>query len=355
MMNSLVCAAICLLAAVTESAVLVQEPMSLIFDPKNVPLNEAPFEQQWTNFKMTHEKTYAATQDEAQRKEIFRMNLKKIEMHNYLHSVGLKSYTLGVNEYADMEHKEFVKIMNGLLQTNRTTRVSDRLTYLTPLNVKLDLPKKIDWREKGYVTPVKNQGQCGSCWSFSTTGALEGQHFRKTGKLVSLSEQNLVDCSEKWGNHGCNGGLMDFAFQYIKDNDGVDTEISYPYKAQEGTCHFKSSKVGATDGGFVDVPHGDEEKLKEALATVGPISIAIDASHPSFQLYKSGVYDEPQCSSTQLDHGVLVAGYGTENGQDYWLVKNSWGETWGNQGYVYMSRNKDNQCGVATQASYPVV
>jgi cathepsin L len=146
----------------------------------------------------------------------------------------------------------------------------------------------LDWRDKGYVTPVKDQGQCGSCWAFSATGSLEGQHFRATLNLVSLSEQNLVDCSRQQGNFGCSGGLMDRAFEYIEVNNGIDTELSYPYVAVEGDCQFKAANVGATDTGFTEIKSKSEDALQQAVAIVGPISVAIDASHSSFQLYKSG-------------------------------------------------------------------
>jgi len=308
---------------------------------------------EWEAFKTRHNKLYEDENEESFRMKVYMENRQKIARHNQRAANGLHSFELAMNQFGDMLHHEFVALMNGFKKTWKTESINGS-SYLTPANV--EIPKAVDWRKQGYVTPVKDQGQCGSCWAFSTTGALEGQHFRKTGKLVSLSEQNLVDCSRKYGNNGCEGGLMDNAFQYIKENHGLDTEAAYPYTARDGHCHFKKAKVGATDSGFVDVPQGDEKALKEAVATVGPVSVAIDASHESFQFYAKGVYDEPECSSEQLDHGVLVVGYGTSvDGQDYWIVKNSWGPKWGAEGFVLMSRNKDNQCGIASAASYPLV
>ena len=256
-----------------------------------------------------------------------------------------------MNGLGDMENHEIVAMFNGYRQELRN-RSSTKVFRANP-NIKLD--SAVDWREKGAVTEVKNQGQCGSCWSFSTTGSLEGQHFLKTGQLVSLSEQNLVDCSTLYGNHGCEGGLMDNAFRYIKANGGLDTEASYPYQAHNELCRFNQENVGATDDGYVDIPKGDEDSLTQAISSVGPISVAIDASKSTFHYYKKGVYSEDLCSSTKLDHGVLAVGYGSQDEQDYYIVKNSWGASWGMEGYILMSRNNDNNCGIATQASYPKV
>jgi len=283
-------------------------------------------------------------------------NKHKIAKHNQHAANGLKSYSLKMNHFGDLLHHEFTAMMNGFRGSWSKGAERNGSTYLSPANV--NIPAAVDWRQHGYVTEVKNQGQCGSCWAFSTTGALEGQHFRKTGTLTSLSEQNLVDCSKKFGNDGCNGGLMDNAFKYVKQNHGIDTENSYPYEAHDDSCRFKTRDIGATDTGFVDVPEGNEKKLQEAVATVGPVSVAIDASHETFQFYSKGVYNEPECSSEDLDHGVLVVGYGetADNAkQAFWIVKNSWGPEWGDAGFIKMSRNKSNQCGIASSASYPLV
>lgn len=313
--------------------------------------------EEWEAWKADHGKNYSHPMVEKFRMKIFMENKAKIARHNWKALGGAKSYFVKMNHYGDLLHHEFISMMNGFDHAAhkqlRATGETEAITYLPPAFV--TIPKQVDWRKHGAVTPVKDQGHCGSCWAFSATGSLEGQHFRKSGKLVSLSEQNLVDCSTSFGNHGCHGGLMDQAFKYIKANGGIDTEESYPYKAEDDRCHFNPRSVGANEKGYVDITPGSEEDLAMAVATVGPISVGIDASHETFQFYSHGVYNEPGCDASALDHGVLVVGYGTEDGKDYWLVKNSWGEKWGLDGYIKMSRNMHNQCGVASTASYPVV
>lgn len=317
--------------------------------------SQAKIDAQWQTFKESYGKAYNDDNVEAVRKSIFAENLKTISTHNSLYKKGLKSYTLGINEFADMDHLEFLAQMTCSLR-DRTPKNSDRGATFLPPEVDFTLEEEVDWRTKGYVTDVKAQGKCGSCWAFSATGALEGQHFRKTQQLVSLSEQNLVDCSKNYGNLGCNGGWMNNAFNYIRANGGIDTEESYPYEEEDKECRYDPSTVGATCSGYVGIKYGSEDDLKTAVASVGPVAVNIDASPISFQLYRKGVYDEPDCSNTTLSHGVLVVGYGTTSkGEDYWIVKNSWGSRWGMKGYIQMSRNKSNQCGIATSASYPLV
>uniref|UniRef100_A0A7P0T904 Cathepsin S n=1 Tax=Homo sapiens TaxID=9606 RepID=A0A7P0T904_HUMAN len=210
------------------------------------------------------------------------------------------------------------------------------------------------WK-KTYGKQYKEKGSCGACWAFSAVGALEAQLKLKTGKLVSLSAQNLVDCStEKYGNKGCNGGFMTTAFQYIIDNKGIDSDASYPYKAMDQKCQYDSKYRAATCSKYTELPYGREDVLKEAVANKGPVSVGVDARHPSFFLYRSGVYYEPSCTQN-VNHGVLVVGYGDLNGKEYWLVKNSWGHNFGEEGYIRMARNKGNHCGIASFPSYPEI
>jgi len=268
---------------------------------------------------------------------------------------GTNTYELGVNEFSDMTPDEFASSHFGFLQSEKRW---GGLAHLgTHEYSGASLPDSVDWRQKGAVTPVKNQAQCGSCWAFSTTGALEGAWQIKTGLLVSLSEEQLVDCSKQ--NNGCLGGSMDLAFRYAEGSD-LCTEASYPYSAgggQAGACDASGCTVGIKKGdvlGFKDVAHDEERALMEAVAQQ-PVSIAVEADKSLFQSYRYGVMTGT--CGTQLDHGILVVGYGTHSGQDYWWVKNSWGNGWGMEGFGKLLRGKGSsgECGILKMASYPVV
>lgn len=285
--------------------------------------------------------------------EIFKDNLRFIDEHNSQN----RSYKLGLNRFADLTNQEYRAMYLGT-RTDATRRLmksrvaSQRYTF----KAGDQLPESVDWRRLGAVNPIKDQGRCGSCWAFSTIAAVEGINQIVTGELISLSEQELVDCDKAY-NGGCNGGLMDYAFQFIIQNGGIDTEKHYPYLGVDSTCDLsrKNSKVVSIDG-YEDVSPYDEKSLKKAVAHQ-PVSVAIEAGGRPFQLYQSGVFSG-ECGS-ELDHGVVAVGYGTENGMDYWLVRNSWGTAWGEEGYVKLERNlldtyNAGKCGIAMEASYPV-
>lgn len=294
-----------------------------------------------------HSKAYASIEEKLHRFEVFKDNLKHIDETNK----RVSNYWLGLNEFSDLTHQEFKDKYLGLKPEMVRTRDSschENFRYKDAV----DLPKSVDWRKKGAVTNVKNQGQCGSCWAFSTVAAVEGINQIVTGNLTSLSEQELIDCDTKY-NSGCNGGVMDYAFAFIVSNAGLHTEQDYPYLMEEGTCEDKKDLEVVTISGYEDVPQNDEQSLLKALAHQ-PLSVAIEASGRDFQFYSGGVFDG-HCGS-ELDHGVAAVGYGSSKGLNYIIVKNSWGSKWGEKGYIRMKRNTgkgEGLCGLHKMVSYP--
>jgi len=309
--------------------------------------------QIFRGWQSRHAKRYQDRREQAQRFDIFAQNFRRIMAHN---GNPEATYRMEVNEFSDLTWDEFKAVrLGGSGQNCSATlnKVKGAGGFTKPHHK--EVPLSVDWRESGAVSEVKDQGSCGSCWTFSTTGCLEAHHFLKTGQSVLLSEQQLVDCADAFDNHGCNGGLPSHAFEYIASAGGLDTETAYPYLGKDAQCSFSKGGVGATVKGAVNITFQDEVELMEAVGTVGPVSIAFEVTS-AFQHYSSGIFREEGCGTGPMDvnHAVLAVGYATdkESGQDYWVVKNSWGTDWGEEGYFKIARG-ENMCGLSDCASYP--
>jgi len=308
----------------------------------------------WESWKSKHNKQYSSDDDHHRGKANYSHNHSFIEKHNAEFNDGKHSYKLGHNEYSDMLIDEFNKIRKGF-DSRQQSGKHDSSNYQPPSG---DAPAQCDWRQQGYVNDIQDQGQCGCCYAFSSVAAIEGQAFAATGQLPKLSEQWAMDCSKENGNNGCGGGTMDNVFKTVQQLGGIALEQDDSY-----TAKFESDKkdkkkplyTAAQVTGFVDIPQGDENALITACGTIGPISIGIDASQQTFQLYKSGVYNDPNATAAGIDHAVVLVGYDSADGQDYYIVRNSWNTTWGQDGYVWMARNQNNAAGISSMASYPVI
>ncbi|XP_023024672.2 cathepsin L-like proteinase [Leptinotarsa decemlineata] len=307
-------------------------------------------EEQWIAFKQTHGKTYKSLLEERTRFGIFQNNLKKIKEHNARYDKGEETYFLGVTRFADLTPEEFGDFLRRQIKNKPRLHATP-----TVFPEDLEVPDSIDWTEKGAVLDIKNQLDCGSCWAFSTTGALEGQNAILNNVKIALSEQQLLDCSYTYGNGDCEeGGQMSNAFEYVTDY-GIEAEESYPYKGKDTECQYNASKTILKIKGYKNV-NASEEELRKAVGTIGPISIAMHAN--PFQLYIGGIYKGQGCTH-ELNHGVLVVGYGevykSSGKTKFWRVKNSWGSNWGENGYFRIKRDANNLCGIADDPSYPVL
>ena len=270
---------------------------------------------------------------------IYMSNQRLVQEHN-----AGNTFKLGMNKFAAYTPSEYKSLL-GFRQ-----EASNEEATVSNFKVTDD---EVDWRKKNVVQPIQDQAQCGSCWAFSTVQGCESIYAINAGQLLKFSEQNIVDCVTSC--YGCNGGLMTSAIKYVVKKQGGKfmPESEYPYKAVAGTCKFDAKKAIGKVSGYINIKSGSESDLAAKIAQYGPACIAIDASHYSFQLYSSGIYNEKSCSSRSLDHGVGCVGYGTEDGTAYWIVRNSWGESWGEDGYIRMIKDKNNQCGIATMAIIP--
>ncbi|PIN18825.1 Cysteine proteinase Cathepsin L [Handroanthus impetiginosus] len=304
-------------------------------------LSDASMVERHEEWMSQYGSSYKDDTEKAKRFGIFKKNVEYIESFN---EAGTRPNKLAINKFADLTNEEFRTSRNGYKM--RSHQKSSKVSSFRYANVTA-VPSSMDWRKKGAVTGVKDQGQC-------AVAATEGINQLKTGKLISLSEQELVDCDTS-EDQGCNGGLMDYAFEFIIKNHGLTTESNYPYKGVDGTCNTrKELSHVAKITGYKDVPANSESSLLKAVANQ-PVSVAIDAGGSDFQFYSSGVFTG-ECG-TELDHGVAAVGYGkTSDGTKYWLVKNSWGTDWGEDGYIRMQKDIDaaeGLCGIAMEASYP--
>jgi cathepsin H len=330
--------------------------------PTNLNSNHAYDEEEelmFHDWMKRFSKEYDSVTQKRERFQVFKHNLNLIKKHNQARLKGIPTHELGLTTFADWTEDEFFSHFQFQKKSHQCWTASDKQEMIQRQNTlktrseitnELLLPKAIDWRQLGVVSPVKNQKSCGSCWAFSATGALEAHFTKKHGKPISLSEQQLLDCSYSYGNFGCNGGFPARAFEYIRKAGGLETEENYPYEISSNgsvACRFRRSTSAVRVRRVVNITEYDEHELEAAVGLEGPVAVAFVVKG-DFRLYSGGVYTTEECGNPKPDdltHAVLVVGYGvTYEGQKYWIVKNSWSENWGVRGYFLMERGTFDLC-----------
>jgi len=302
--------------------------------------------EKWSKFKIDFRRKYTNEIEEEQKLRIFLSNLKRIDRLNRQHNP--RTY-FGINQFADVSRKEFVQQLTRNWPTRRRNVTAHVHNFIKPKNI----PASVDWRSKGAVTPIENQGICGSSPYFSAVVSMEGAHQIAGNLLVSLSVQQILDCSDSFGNQDCNGGEMTFTYQYVIAVGGIESAADYPYLNGTVTnCSFSKSKVVAKFSSFVSLP-GDENSFTNALSIV-PVGTVVNVDE-GFQYYTSGIYNSTTCDVSSPNHGIGAVGYGSNSHGDYYILKNTWGTTWGMDGYMLLARNQGNMCGIASDATYVVV
>ncbi|XP_067871953.1 cathepsin K-like [Heterodontus francisci] len=316
-------------------------------------------DEEWEIWKQAYGKSYPSVQEDMARRAIWLENMEKIAAHNAQYRQGISTYEMAMNQFGDLTPVEFVQFYTDVKMYEMTNYTDNTLSdveleELEEVEEVGNLPKEVDWRRMGYVRQVKNQGWCLSCYAFAAAGALEGQLAKKWKQYVDLSVQNIIDCSDEYNNYGCNGGLPYRAFEYIRDN-GIESDQSYPYQAKKNSkCLFSSSKSITKINTFKRFKHNTEKQLTQMVASVGPISVLVHSSLDSWIFYKSGIFDNVKCNIDNIDHAVVLVGYVDEHPEGYWIIKNSWGTSWGENGYMRMVKGK-NMCGINYCASYPII
>ncbi|KAG5443675.1 Plastin-2 [Clonorchis sinensis] len=310
----------------------------------------------WEQFKHQFDRVYSDAEESSKRLNVFCENFLYVRRHNNAYEEGTESFKLGINQFADRTREETQHACGGeaVFPNSRESVSAYRKISAVP-------PKSIDWRMYGAVTPIRAQGSCGSCWAFSAAAAMESHHFLHYRWLYTLSPQQLIDCSLMYGNHGCNGGNAQLAFMYVQHGGGIECEVDYPYVSDRTLrpnpyCRLEAHKVAVRVSGAVALPLYDEDALTQAVGLLGPVAIMVNSSPQDFVKYEYDIYDDPACGTTlrEVDHAMLLVGYGEEGGIPYWLIKNSWGDHWGENGYMRMRRGV-NRCAVASYAVYPLL